>query len=186
MNQYTISIETITGLRTGAEAWEMYQATFAEIDGLAVQRHLMTSAEFYDTIHNPKIHKYVARDATGRVIGLGVQTNHLDEWPLISPRYFERHFPAQYERCAIWYVGFVCVAATAQGSTLFRDLIVQMAEPAVRAGGMSVMDFCAYNAFERRLPRAAQALLKRAYPEAYGVPIDAQQFWAWMFGGGGA
>lgn len=177
-----IKIEKTLGIKDSYRAWDMYVATFAGIDELAIQRHLMTFDEFEQAVMDERIDKYVAR-ADGEIVGLGMQTNDLEAWSLVSPRVFARRWPDLYEAHRIWYVGFVGVAPGWQGSTLFRDLIVAMAEPAVKADGMSVMDFCAHNVDERQLPRASQALLRRVYPDARGALLDRQEFWGFRFDG---
>lgn len=163
---------------------DLYMNTFADIDGLAAQRHLMTGDEFRDVAMDPRITKHVAwaeRDDGQYPAGLSVITNHLDAWPLISPRYFQRRWPLHYEDRRIFYIGFVCVKPNAPTST-FRDLITDMSEQVFAADGIAVMDFCTANVV-KGLPRATGWLLNNLHDKAVGGRIDAQEFWAWRFDG---
>lgn len=162
------------------DLWDMYSCTFDEINKLAAQRHMMFRSEFDEMIDDPRIDKYIAREPEG-VLGFGVQTRELDAWHLISPQFFAHHWPRLYAEQRIWYVGFVGVASAAQGSTLFRDLIVEMSRPVVEAHGMNVMDSCTYNVAVRRLPLAVQAILRRAYGSTRAHLLDSQQFWGYTF-----
>jgi hypothetical protein len=154
-----------------AEAWALYADTFAEVNELAAQRHLMTLDEFVDVYHNPNVRKFFAYDG-GELVGMSVLTNKLDEWPLISPRYFARRWPEQYEREAIWYIGFVGV--TPNHSHSFRDLIRQMYAYVISNNGMGVMDFCTYNLVDRRLGEVTHKLLSHINRDASMEVVDAQ------------
>jgi hypothetical protein len=176
----TIRMYTTAGLSLMRDLWEMYAKAFEEIDTLAVQSHMMTYEQFVEVMLDERIRKYVATDPAG-VTGLSLLTNRLRAWPLISPRYFERHWPRHYADESVWYVGFVAVADRNTDHTLFPKLIAQMYEPVRDSGGVAVMDFCSYNIATRRLPAVTQAILRRLNPSTVGAPIDEQQFWLWEF-----
>jgi hypothetical protein len=161
-----------------ANLTNLYRATFAEIDELAVQRHMLSRIELRDIWADSNIQKWVAFEDTSPV-GVATITNRLGSWPLISPAYFERHFPEHYRASKIWYIGFVGVKPGHPG--VFSDLITSMA-PQVRDGdGMAVMDFAHYSVAVRKIDQATDRILKRFDPRASGMEIDAQRFWAWTF-----
>jgi len=156
-------------------AWDFYAEVFAEVDTLAAQRHLMTDTEFSEVCADERIRKYlVVDDDTDTIVGMSTLTNHLDAVPLISPRYFARHWPEHYDRGAIWYCGFV----GARGSlTAFRHMVVTMWKQIRSNNGISFQDYCLYNAEQLQLPQVAERFLNRAgYPVAV-EQVDAQTFW---------
>lgn len=178
-DQTVIRDHPAVGLGLMRHMWEMYAETFEGINALAVQRHMMTYAEFAAVCMDDRIHKYVATDAAG-VQGMSLLTNDLNAWPLISPAYFERHWPTHYAAKSVWYVGFVAVAEGAPHH-LFPELIAAMYEPVKASKGVAVMDFCSYNVASRRLPDVTTRILRRLNASAVGAPIDAQEFWLWEF-----
>lgn len=164
--------------------WALYRDAFADIDSLAVQRHLMTPAEFDGAWEDPNVQKWLATDDDGALIGLGVQTTDLAAWPLISPAYFRRRWPELYDARKIWYVGFVCTRQDPPAPIdTFGGIIRAMSAETRAAGGISVMDFCTANV-ERGLPKGSQNILNRAGRIAM-QEIDAQAFYAYDFGDNG-
>lgn len=165
-------------------AWELYYTAFEEIDTLAVQRHMMTWEEFSEVAYDKRVGKYVAT-ADGEVIGLSTLTNDLEAWPLISPRYFERHYSADYEARRIWYVGFVCARRGPRPSpTLFADLIAAMYPFVIESGGFAVMDYCSFNVTPLQLPEHANDILKQVNPTTRMREIDSQRFYTYSFAPG--
>lgn len=171
-----------------ADQWayaDMYDQAFAEINTLAVQRHMMTESEQDAMMIDDRIEKWIARGDDGEPIGFGVQTTDLDAWPLISPAYFERKWPKLYAERKIWYVGFVCTRQDPPAPvSTFASIITAMSEPTRAAGGVSVMDYCTVNV-ARGLPKGALRILRRARTETTMEAIDQQTFVAYDFGGNG-
>lgn len=161
------------------DAWDLYAALFTDIDTLAAQRHLMTYAEFADVYHNPDVLKFYCYDDRGQPIGMSVLTRELEAWPLISPRYFARHFPDFYYQKSIWYVGFVGVKPHHLHG--FRELVRLMYPYISRSDGIAVMDFCAFNTTIRRIPEVTLRLLSSINPAAGMQTVDAQTFIAYRF-----
>lgn len=173
-----------------AHAWEFYQDVFTTINALAVQRHKMTSTEFYDVATDKRVSKWVSTElgpelmgeSVPLITGLGVQTDDLDAWPLISPEYFKRKWPDAYADKRIFYTGFVGVHPEAPINT-FRNLLDDMIKPIIAVRGVAIMDFCATNVDGRRLPHAVDRILGRLTPVVEpGTVIDRQEFWAYDFG----
>ncbi|XVV10925.1 hypothetical protein ACQP2X_39720 [Actinoplanes sp. CA-131856] len=160
-------------------AWRLYAEIFAEVNELAAQRHLMTEAEFADVFHDPRILKFFVHDEAGDLAGMSVLTQDLSAWPLISPQYFARHWPQHYQRRAIWYVGFVGARPTYLHG--FRELVSGMYPHVIASAGIAVMDFCAYNINQRRLPSITHKLLGWMNPDAGMHIADAQTFVVYDF-----
>lgn len=161
------------------EAWDLYRRLFTDVDELAAQRHLMTYEEFAEVYHDPRVLKLYEFDDSGHLIGMSVLTQHLDAWPLISPRYFARHYPSHFHRQAIWYVGFVGVLP--RYPHVFRSLVERMYPPVIATNGVAVMDFCAYNLNVRRLPAITLRLLGSINSAASMEIADSQTFAVYRF-----
>jgi hypothetical protein len=142
----------------------------------------MTEKEFIDVALNPLITKYLAVTG-GHMQGLSVITQRLEQWPLIAPEYFERHFPGQYAARRIFYVGFVAVKPEGRTQQLFPRIIRAMYGPVIAVNGIAVMDFCAINVDAYDIPKATTMILQRLNPLAGGHMLDRQEFWAWDFEG---
>lgn len=160
----------------------LYEEIFAEVDTLAVQRHMLYPAECREIWANPQVQKWIAFEGTTPV-GMATITNSLGAWPLISARYFARHEPERYAARKIWYIGFVGIRpGNASG---FADLVLSMAPQVVDPYGMAVMDFCHYNVAVRQLPRVTQALLtryaRRSRRRSVMTELDQEHFVAWTF-----
>lgn len=160
-------------------AWNLYADLFTDIDTLAAQRHLMTYAEFAEVYHNPDVLKFYTFGDTGEPVGMSVLTRELSAWPLISPRFFARHFPEFYQRKSIWYVGFVGVRP--RNLHAFRELVGLMYPYVACSQGIAVMDFCAFNTTSRRLPEVTLRLLGSMNPSAGMHTADAQSFVVYRF-----
>jgi hypothetical protein len=171
----------VSGTEHLDEAWRFYEEVFADVNTLAANRHMMTAEEFEHVMVDDRVQKWVAFNDEGRIIGMATITNHLDSWPLVSPQYFAKHYPDQYERRAIWYIGFVGCNAEGTRAHAFRDLIAQMQPQVEASDGVFVQDFCTYNVGVRRLPDATRAILRRINPTVQFGRIDAQEFWAGSF-----
>src|SRR5688572_13927439 len=70
------------------DAWTLYDAAFRELNGLAVQRHLMYRSEFDEVMRDQRVQKYLCMDDDDTLCGLSTYTNDLHAMPLISPQYF--------------------------------------------------------------------------------------------------
>lgn len=170
---------TITG-SLAETLWAFYRDTFAEINTLAAQRHLLYESEFHDLCADDRVAKFLAHDK-GILIGFSTITNNLRAWPLISPEYFERRYPDRYRRRAIWYIGIVGVAPGNPG--VFYDLIADMYPRVIHSDGMFVQDFCAFNVDTRRLPALTRRVVAALNPAAHLELADTQTFWVGDFDG---
>ncbi len=156
-----MKIDVLDAVRDASadEAWKLYRAAFADLEALAVQRHLMYRSEFDEVMADERVQKYLALDNDGTLLGLATYTNQLDAMPLISPAYFQRRWPEHYAAGRIWYCGFVAVAPTAQGSGVFAELVKAMYRVAEAQDGVIGLDICRYNNEVHHLARAIRMLL---------------------------
>lgn len=171
--------ETLEG-DTLEQAWTLYQDSFEHLNSMTVQRHLMYRSEFNDVAADRRIEKWIATNGqTGNITGLATYTNILEAWPLISPAYFERRWPAQYALGRIWYCGFVAVHPKAASSTFF-EMITGMYKVAEAADGVIGLDICRYNDLARRLGKVVGISLKRISGGRVRIhEADAQQFYVY-------
>ena len=141
------------------EAWRLYDNAFRELNSYTLQRHLMYRSEFDDVMTDPRIQKWLALSDDGTLHGLATYTNQLSAWPLISPEYFARRWPAEYADNRIWYCGFVAVPGHHQG--VFVQLIEAMYRVAEEQQGVISLDICKHNIESYRLDRAIAIWLRR-------------------------
>lgn len=160
-------------------AYADYAEAFAEVNTLAVNRHLMTKAEFTHIAEDERVTKYLAYD-DGMLAGMSCITNDLDAWDfLIQPRYFARFYPELFKCRAIWYIGFVFSVG---GNHAFAPLIGEMFPQVRDSGGMFVQDFCTANII-RGLPRATAVVVSRLMGQVVHVDrIDELAFYAGHLG----
>lgn len=165
-------------------AWTLYYNAFVELNALAVQRHLMYRDEFNEVMADPRIQKYLAYDANGRLLGLSVYTNDLFAWPLVAPAYFERRWPKLYAANKIWYCGFVAADRDAGHNTAFADLVEAMCLTAANAGGIIMLDFCRFNDTDHHMSRVVRLMLHRITGDVRAERADEQNFWIYEFPSG--
>lgn len=168
------------------QAWSLYEQCFRPLARLAVQRHVMYRHEFNEVMSDKRVGKYLAFDAAGELVGLSPYTNDLYAVPLVSPDYFEAHFPLQYAAQQVWYIVFVAVTEGAPKNT-FYELVRVMDGVSALLNGVSVMDFCAYNETVKHIPRATRMMLAQIAAArgaflARGDKVDSQGYWVFTFG----
>lgn len=172
--------DRITSAPMVDHAWELYRRLFAPLAPYAVQQHLMPRPDFEAIMADKRIDKHCAVaggwQRGGRLLGMGVLTNEIEAWPLISPAYFERRWPRLAAERKIWWCGFVGVDPHAPAGT-FRRLIDTMYAPADLAGGIVGIDVCAYNDEVHHLTRAVTRMLMGTSAGRVVVEVaDAQRY----------
>lgn len=156
-----------------AESYKVYEQSFKPLRKVAVQNHMMSYSEFVDMWQNPWLEKYLGY-VDGDLAGMSVMTNKLDEWPLISPEYFETKYPEEYYSSRVWYFGFSCIVNEHQKSGLFKAMLSLMA--AGRQLDLFFMDFCKSNIDKKIL----MLVLRTLQSLDEGVMLtqeDVQEFW---------
>lgn len=164
------------------EAWTLYHEAFKDLNGYAVQRHLMYRAEFDDVMRDPRVQKYLCLDDSDTLCGLSTYTNDLDAVPLISPAYFERRWPELYAEKRIWYCGFVAIHPNAQAATAaFGELVEAMYRLAATQNGIISLDMCRFNDQKRHMSRVIPLMLHRLSGEVRTERLDEQSYWLYEF-----
>ena len=157
------------------EAWPLYVNAFRDLSELAVQAHLMPEEEFSDFCDDMGVEKHLARNAEGRLIGLGMVTNALDRWPLIAPAYFRRRWPREYDHRKIWYVGLICTDNGARGDGGFSAILQSMIDG--RRDCRFCMDYCSFRE-DQGIVQAVQKILTRLGWETEAERMDTQAYWS--------
>ena len=163
------------------EAWALYAETFDELRYLAVNRHLMHRPEFDDLMADKRIEKFLARNDDGLLVGVGAMTSDLHAVPLISPDYFQHHFPELYAANRLFYVVFVGAKQGDLGRGVFLKLLREMYEPIGAARGRVFVDVCTYNEEAHQLPKMIGLVLTRVTGRAVPTRLDSQSFWMYEF-----
>jgi hypothetical protein len=161
--------------------WQLYSEVFADLNALAVQRHLMYRSEFEDVMRDSRIQKYLSLDDHGSVCGLSTYTNELTAMPLISPAYFERRWPELYAQRKVWYCGFVAVFPSGRANHSFAELVEAMYLTAAAQNGIIGLDFCQFNDDQRRMSRVVRAMLQRLSGGVRAQCADQQSYWTYEF-----
>jgi len=161
--------------------WRRYAEVFADLDSLAVQRHLMYRSEFAEVMRDPRVQKYFSLDDNGSLCGLSTYTNELTAIPLISPAYFERRWPELYAQRKIWYCGFVAVFPSGRANHSFAELVEAMYLTAAAQNGIIGLDFCQFNDDQRRMSRVIRAMLQRLSGGVRAQCVDQQSYWMYEF-----
>jgi len=162
-------------------AWQLYQDCLEELNTLAVQRHMMYKSEFDEVMRDPRVDKYLALTDDGTLAGITTYTNDLDAVPLISPQYFERHWPEHYAAHKIWYIGFIAVSPEHQGREAFAQMVEQMYLVASIQNGLVGLDICSYNDDVRHMSRVFRLMISRNTETMRFNRIDQQSSWLYEF-----
>jgi len=164
------------------KAWNLYQNAFADLDGLAIQRHLMTRDEFDHVAGDTRIDKYCAVNSDGDLVGLATYTNQLEAWPLISTAYFARRWPAEYAARHVWYCGFVAVDQQT-GAGAYLKLVEALYRHAEKHQGVISLDVCRRNDVVHHISRSIGVLLHRLSDGRVRAECaDTQSFWVYETG----
>ncbi len=123
----------------------LYQRTFAELATRAVARQVLHPEEFLDEMADPRVMKYVARDADGSVVGLSTLTKHLATVPWISPAWFARRYPEHTARDAVFYLGFTLVDTSVRRGRVFQAMLHAVIDRVLAERGVCGWDVCAHN-----------------------------------------
>jgi hypothetical protein len=174
-----ITVETDLDAETAARYYELYLDTFGDLQTKAVARQLLHEHEFLDEMHDPRVSKYVAWDE-GEVIGMTTLTQHLETVPWIAPTYFEHHYPEQWARNAVYYLGFTLVKKTRREAHVFAAMIAAATELILTERAVCAWDMCYYNDEELGLGPAIQRMLDQ-HPELTVAPIDRQTYFAAVY-----
>lgn len=163
------------------EAWDFYRATFAPLATRAATRHLMVRSEFEPLMADPRLTKYVTRDADG-ITGMSAMTDDLDAVPLISPPFFAANWPELYEQRRLLYCVFIGARTGRRGDGVFVALQQEIYRRMVVPVNASVLlDICMFNEKELKLPWAVEGILTKIAGGAQATRVDSQSYWLYEF-----
>lgn len=143
-SQVTITHElSLTG-EVAEQLWVAYEANFAPLADLAIQKQSSDREEMIACFANPNFTKIVAWQA-GTPVGFGLITNVLEEVPELSPAFLRNKYPEHAARNAIYVGIYVMVAPGQRGLTLFSRLYTEMWQIPASVDGKLVFDICDFN-----------------------------------------
>ncbi|HEY5821208.1 MAG TPA: hypothetical protein VIT20_04495 [Propionibacteriaceae bacterium] len=155
------------------EFFALYELAFNPLKKLSVARQVLSRAEFVDQMLDERVVKYVAWSDSGEPMGLTTLTTELDSVPWISPDYFEEHYPEQWARHAVYYLGFTLVHPSQRHSRFIETIVdVGMKEELVK-NSVVAYDTCAFNNQTLRFNERISTVLEDL-PEAHLEVIDTQ------------
>ena len=172
----TISRETKVDDETAAAYHELYRATFAVLATKAAERQVLHEHEFLADMADPRVHKYVARNGTGRVVGMSSVTAHLETVPWINPEFFAERYPDHAARGAIYYLGFTLVDAQVRQSRVFAAMVDRIVEMLVAERAVCTWDICGHND-GHGLGRNIDRIVRRT-ADVEIAPVDRQTYYA--------
>ncbi len=144
-----------------AHFWSLYEESFGPLRVRAAARQVLTEDEFAAELDNPRVWKYVALDAQGGLAGLTTLTDDVATMPWISPHYFEHHYPDEWHRQAVFYVGVTLVRPDMRRDHVFSMMAKHVGERVAEKDGVIGYDICAYNDQNRSLGRVTKLILNR-------------------------
>jgi len=160
-----------------AEFLALYRESFVELEIAAAGRQCYTDAEFVEEMANPAVLKYVAR-VDGVAAAMVFLSNDLSTVPWISVPYYRHHFPDQFRRQAIYYVGALLVHPEHRGGSALTAVMHAASRHVAEADGLAAFDCCQHNVDALHLPRAL-ALLARRVCDVTEHKLDSQSFYAY-------
>lgn len=164
-----------------AEFYELYRLAFDPIRALSVARQVLTEAEFSDQMRHERVAKYVAWTGDGEPVGLTTLSNDLSTTPWVNPDYFARHYPEQWSRQAVYYLGFT-IAHPSQRHLRIVDAIVQIGmQEAIERRSVIAYDVCTFNNDRLKFTDRVTALMADV-PTARLELVDTQYYSVAVFG----
>ena len=177
-----VTCETEVDDETARHYYELYRRTFGELATKAVARQLLHEHEFLDEMRDPRVEKYVARDAEGAPIGMTTLTRHLETVPWISPEYFAHHYPEHTARGAVFYLGFTLVESTRRSARVFQAMIATAAGSWSPSAASAPGTSAGHNDETFDFGGSIEELLRRTAEVTVGT-IDRQTYYAGTFTG---
>jgi hypothetical protein len=160
-------------------AWDAYSSAFDELRTAAIQRHMMTRAEFDEVMADERVQVYLAEQADGVIAGIATLANDLSAMPLVSPDFFKARWPEHYEAGRCWYIGLVGVRPSAQGAGAFQLIVGTVAATVGPPGGVLVLDVPQRNIESFHVPHAVKRIADTVVSGATCEMVDAQTYWAY-------
>lgn len=163
-----------------AHFYELYELTFSPLKTRAVARQVLTKSEFYDQMGDPRVDKYLAWTDDRRPVGITTLTKYLDSVPWISPDYFAAHYPDQWARNAVYYLGFTLADPSMRDHGFLEAIIAIGMGPLTMEGAVLAYDVCAYNNSALKFTERINEILAR-HPAIHLAAVDTQVYYAVTF-----
>jgi pyruvoyl-dependent arginine decarboxylase (PvlArgDC) len=176
-----VSLEKEVDYATAKRFYELYVATFRDLDTLAAGRQLLHEEEFLQEMLDPRVHKYVAWDENDVAIGMTTLTTDLETVPWVSPTYFAHHYRDHHARGAVYYLGFTLVHPDHRGAHVFHTMLNAMVQTVLDNQGVVGFDMCLAND-DRGLGGSARQLLETLADVSFDA-IDQQNYYVATFHG---
>lgn len=160
-------------------AWDAYRDAFEELRSAAIQRHVMTRAEFDDVMADHRVAVYLAQRPDGTIAAIATLANDLTAMPLVSPEFFAARWPEHYAAGRCWYIGFVGVRPSEQGGGAFQLIVATVAATLGPHGGVLVLDVPQRNMEGFHVPRAVKRIADTVVADVSYEMVDAQGYWAY-------
>ena len=152
----------------------MYEQAFGPLRVLAVARQVLTEEEFGAELDNPRVWKYLALDSDGELAGLTTLSDDLSTMPWISPEYFEHHYPREWSRRAVFYVGVTLVRPDKRRDHIVTMMAEHVAQRVASVEGVLGYDLCGFNDRSRSLGRVIEHIGAPHFETVQ--PIDVQTY----------
>lgn len=153
--------------------YTLYALAFEPLKKLSVARQVLTRSEFTTQMLDERVAKYAAWSDSGEPLGLTTLTTDLDSVLWISPDYFEEHYPDQWARKAVYYLGFT-LAHPSQRHLRFVETIIDVGlREELVAKAVVAYDICAFNNQALRFNERVEAVLE-GVPGGHLEVVDTQ------------
>ena len=159
-----------------------YRAAFQPLETLAAARQSLTDEEFEEEMRDPRVVKFVARDARGDAVSLAFMATDLSIVPWVSVPYYAHRFPEHYARGAVYYCGALLVRPDRQGGPWVKYVVDDLFTYVAENHAVVAFDCCAYVNDVVQLPETAARVAHRlAHCETH--ELDTQRYYAYALAG---
>jgi pyruvoyl-dependent arginine decarboxylase (PvlArgDC) len=179
--QVRVTVEKEIDYVTARRYYQLYLDTFGPMETEAVARQVLHESEFIEEMLDPRVLKYVAWSEDDEVIGMTTLSSDLSTVPWISPAYFEHHYPEQYARGAVYYLGFTLVHPDHRGKHLFHAVLAPMWDLVQEQRPVVAWDMCLAND-QLGLGGSAGKLIE-TFADVTFEQIDRQNYYVGVFHG---
>ncbi len=162
-------------LAESADFYALYRLAFEPIRALSVARQVLTEAEFSAQMQHERVAKYIAWNDAGEPVGLTTLSNDLTTTPWVNPDYFARHYPEQWARRAVYYLGFTIAHPSLRHRRIVDAIVAVGLQEAVEQKAVIAYDVCSFNNERLRFTDRVTALLANA-PNARLEQLDTQSY----------
>jgi hypothetical protein len=105
--------------------WSIYDNAFTGANQDTPCKQSYDRDQFAHALSDDRIHKWVVR-VDGRIVGVGLVTNHLECVPWISVAYFKKHHSDLFDKGLIYYLLGIAVDSQLSSIAPGRELLSKM------------------------------------------------------------